>query len=1043
MNIRWVLAVLVVLACALVHGEQCSVNDRIFSVPDGFTVELAAEPSLLKYPIFADFDEQGRLYVSEASGIKDWRKTLPAEKSEDWHRVIRLEDADGDGRFDRSSVFATFARPPQGSQWFDGSLYVASPPFIWKLTDTDGDGVAEQREKWIEQDDIKGCLNDLHGPYLGPDGWLYWSKGSGATQTYTYQGKPWSSDARHIYRRRPGHQDVEQVMVGGMDNPVEVAFSRGGDRFLTNTNIQHVGEPRKDGILHAVYGGVYPKDILPVYQFPWTGPDMLTELAGWTALAPAGLMCYQSSQFGTEYRDNLFSALFNGHSVRRHILTRKGATFENTEADFLVSEDVQFHPTDVLEDADGSLLVVETGGWYRHCCPSATFYRPDVQGAIYRIRRKGAHVIDDPRGLQLGWDKLTQDKLAGLLDDPRPAVQQRAMQQLAKASEAAVPALQQVLARSESATARCLASWAATRIEHASARKLVRLGLSDQDETVRQAALSSVSLWRDHDATGQLLEILRQGPAHHRRTAAEALGRIGEASAVTTILDALTEPADRFLEHSLIFALIEIGDIEATRTGLGSKNISQRRAAMIALDQMPGGELDPKQVITELDSPDTRMRETAWWIVSRHPQLWGERLAAWLGHRANDPQLNDEERQAFITRLAQVAKSSKLAEWMSTELTREGVQPGTQILLLKAMSDAGGRWANTSWVTAVLKILDEQHGFQALTTEAISTLVNFPPLATGNNARPELLANVHSRLRAFAARRDLPEKTRLRALAAIGNSLGRLDDGLFHFLLAKMSPEESLSVRVAAASGLSNSELTEPQLVSLAVRAKQLAVTELSQILGNFVDVKNDRVGRPLVASLLASSSATSLSAFRLRHVLSGFGSEVRQQANPLFVRLERAQADQLAKAERVAGLVAAADPNHGLQVFHGKQVACASCHKTANVGGIAGPYLGEIGRRRSERDLIESLLFPSATLVQGYETWTVLTVDGRVVTGVIQKDAPDELVLTGGPEKAYRISRESIVEIRRSEVSIMPRGLDKNLTDQDLADLIAYLKSI
>jgi putative heme-binding domain-containing protein len=104
---------------------------------------------------------------------------------------------------------------------------------------------------------------------------------------------------------------------------------------------------------------------------------------------------------------------------------------------------------------------------------------------------------------------------------------------------------------------------------------------------------------------------------------------------------------------------------------------------------------------------------------------------------------------------------------------------------------------------------------------------------------------------------------------------------------------------------------------------------------------------------------------------------------------------------------------------------------------------LSEIGRRRSERDLIESLLFPSATLAQGYETWTVRTVDGRVFTGVVQKDAPDELVLTAGPEKAYRISRESIEEIRRSEVSIMPKGLDQNLTDQDLADLIAYLKSI
>ena len=166
--------------------------------------------------------------------------------------------------------------------------------------------------------------------------------------------------------------------------------------------------------------------------------------------------------------------------------------------------------------------------------------------------------------------------------------------------------------------------------------------------------------------------------------------------------------------------------------------------------------------------------------------------------------------------------------------------------------------------------------------------------------------------------------------------------------------------------------------------------------------------------------------------------------ADPLFVRLEGAQAEQLAKAERVGRPGhRRGTHHHGLQVFHSKQVACASCHKTAYVGGIAGPYLGKIGRRRSERDLIESLLFPSATLVQGYETWTVVTVEGRVINGVIQKDAPDELVLTEGPEKIHRIPRESIEEMIQNEVSIMPKGLDKNITDQDLADLVAYLKSI
>ena len=114
--------------------------------------------------------------------------------------------------------------------------------------------------------------------------------------------------------------------------------------------------------------------------------------------APCGLTRYESDTFGKAYQDNLFACYFNLHKVSRHVLTSRGATFTTSDENFVSSTDLDFHPTDVLEDADGSLVIVDTGGWYKLCCPTSQLHKPDVLGAIYRVRRVGVPVIEDARG---------------------------------------------------------------------------------------------------------------------------------------------------------------------------------------------------------------------------------------------------------------------------------------------------------------------------------------------------------------------------------------------------------------------------------------------------------------------------------------------------------------------------------------------------------------------------------------------------------------------------------------------------------------------
>lgn len=1033
------------IASRFVQPPQCSLAAEVaargytFRVPEGFLVRPVAESPLVKYPICADFDERGRLYVCESSGTADWNKPQPKETA---HRVTRLEDTDGDGVFDRRTTFAEFEMMAQGSMWLDGSLYVAAAPVIWKLTDDDDDGVAERREEWVKTEAVTGCLNDIRGPYLGPDGYIYWCKGP-ATQTYSLDGKPWTSAARHVLRRRPGEQDVDNLLVGGMDNPVEIAFAADGERFVTCTNFQMLGEPRDDGILHAVYGAVHPKDIAPVFEYPWTGPDLMPKLVGWGAMSPAGLMCRQSAAWGAEYRGNLFSALFSGHKILRHVLEPQGGTFAARDEEFLACDNVEFHPTDVLEDADGSLLVIETGGWYLHCCPSSTFYRPDVGGAIYRIVKKDAAPIADPRGLKLNWASLSTERLTDLLGDARPVVRRRAIETLAKQGEGALAALRKAIASSASAEARRSAVWAAPRIDGAEAQAIVRLALDDRDDEVRRAALNSVSLRRDREATSQLIKLLTDGAPRDRRLAAECLGRIRDRAAVPALLAALEQPADRFVEHALIYALIEIADPESTREGLASEHSAVRRAAMIALDQMPGGKLDPQAVIAELGSNDSRMQDAAWWLVSRHPQEWGGLLSDRLRASLADEQASAEERAALKKRLARLARAPGVSNWIAGELTAAGISAQARMLLLEAMGDAGGQFAEPLWVESLLAML-EQNKHADLTAPLIATLGKLPPLAVNNEPGRKLYGSLRGALLASAGDAELPAEVRVRALAAIRDkSLGAIEDDFFAFLVGNLAPEQPLALRSGAAEALARSQLTDAQLERLAGGLKNLGSSELNVVLSLFQGRSEDKIGGRLVSSLSASAAASSLNAFRLRSVLAGYSDAVRQEAQPLFERLEQAQAEQLAKADRVLELAAEADPQRGIQVFQSQKAACTACHKGAHVGGVIGPHLQGVGKRRTDRDLIESILFPSASLVQSYEPWIVVTDDGRTLSGVLLEDKPDEIVISAGVDKTYRLPRSAIEAMSRGEKSIMPDGLDKTLSDRELADLVAYLKSL
>ena len=207
-------------------------------------------------------------------------------------------------------------------------------------------------EVWFDGRTLTSCANDLHGPYLGRDGWFYWCKGGFAEQVYDLPGRAqWHTRAAHIFRSRPDGTGIEPVLTGGMDNPIDVAFTARGERLLSSTFLTHPSGGLRDGLVHALYGGVYGKQHSVLDGHARTG-DLLAPLVQMGPAAVCGLHAHSGAGFGEDYCGDLFACAFNLRKVSRHHLVPQGSTFLSSESDFLESDSADFHPTDVIEDAD-------------------------------------------------------------------------------------------------------------------------------------------------------------------------------------------------------------------------------------------------------------------------------------------------------------------------------------------------------------------------------------------------------------------------------------------------------------------------------------------------------------------------------------------------------------------------------------------------------------------------------------------------------------------------------------------------------------------
>ncbi|MBI1372401.1 MAG: c-type cytochrome [Phycisphaera sp.] len=1058
-----------VVAMTVGGAQAAEFTPAPISVPPGYSVEVVAAPPLVKHPMMAGFDDRGRLYVAESAGLnlkrEDLEKQLP-------NSILMLEDTDGDGRFDKSTVFADKLTLPMGAAWLDGALYVASPPYLWRLEDTDGDGVADKRDKILGEFGYTGNAASLHGPFVHPSGRLFFCDGRHGHNVTDASGNVISKgDAARIFSCNPDGTDLRTFAGGGMDNPVELAFTEGGE-VLGTVNLM-LNDPRGDTLVHYVDGGVYPRfdfaEKMP--EFVRTG-DLLPAVYNFGHVALSGMCRYRG---GPIDNDDLtfFVTQFNTHKVVRVRLKRQGSTFVvNPVADFLGSSSDDFHPTDVLTDADGSLLVVDTGGWFRIGCPQSQTAKPDVLGAIYRIRKTDAATPADPRGLKIDWTGASVAQLITLLDDGRFAVRDRAIAALGARGGEAIWPLKEIATPGVGTTRQRLgAVWALMRMRDADpADTTISTIITEPDESVRLAEIASAArLTRsadgdDADATDddaprdpfgggsvpitgpdkvasptqpattkndnaaghtntdpfagvrgvviapqqtapdiamslQLsLLVFDESPAV-RRAAVEALGAMSrfndDLSLLEQLLDDPRVDTDPLMQHAIVHALITMNKPIETLSWLGSPNDRVRRAALIALDKMPAGDevLTAELIAPLLDTDSEALRRATVDVMIRRG--WVDALVGkldeWLAQVAD--KLRDP--RTVLRVLTTFLDHARVNPLVSQKLGDAKTPPAVRRLLLEAI------------------LAQQAEGFD-------------------------------EHLLAAAVDTSLPAGTRIRAARLIAPRLDKpLPKDVFDLLIGQTMTGDDAAQRRAAAVALGAAPLTTIQLNRLAsgVVAKAGAL-ELAGVLPAFAKANDPDIGRLLVAALDESAVVSAVPHAVLRDALAPYGRAIDAGRARI---LDKANANDEALRKRLAELhpvLERGDAQRGAELFFTPRATCTACHRIDQRGGNVGPDLTRIGLIRSPDDLLESIVIPSASFARGYEPVTVTTTSGQTHVGRVARETANELVLMPATGAAVHVSRSAIKTIEPGQASLMPPGLDRLFTEDELADLIAYLRS-
>ncbi len=973
---------------AIPHAQDKPPNDprdpvtaaKMMTVPEGFSVEVvAAEPDIVN-PVAMAIDERGRFWITESF---EYPRRAPGTGKD----VVKvLEDTDGDGKCDKFTVFMDGLNIPSGIAVGHGGVWIANSPDILFVQDTDGDGKADKQEVVVTgfgRTDTHELPNSLT---WGPDGWLYGLNGvfnfshvkyHESNPNYKKDHPGWPLTCA-LFRIHPRTREF-QVFCEGTSNPWGVAFDNDGEAFISACVIDHLWHLTETGYYHR-QGGPYP-------PFTWKIESIVKHKH--QKAAYCGIHYFDSDAYPEKYRGKLYMGNIHGGCINVDRIERDGATYKGFgEDDFLTANDAWFMPVVQKTGPDGSLYILD---WYDryHCYQDANRDPAGIdrlKGRLYRVRYK--ETPRTPKGFDLS--KETDEKLIARLAAKNDYLRWTAMRLLQeRGTDATRDSLLAVISdQKNDRTHRLQATFAIAGMKDSTPN---RVHIEKLSGTLRQSDDVALRAWglrlASNDPVLQKLAATNIEQTPNRNDLPRDLPAPQKLQAVIALAK-IPSKSPKILEGMLSYLSNSGQDVLIPRIvwqNLHPRLEDQTDDFLIALQK--SNALKSQPVVDLMPRIVDRILGRQKFDAQPIASLFGMLLN---GHENVGRQVLEVISAKVQTGELKGEKLNQLKVAMSPHLTKIFDGSADSALYLNAAFLATA-FGDKAGFAAARKAVETPSVGEDQRLAALGALVS-----AGQN---DVVASV---TRIFEQSPTASVDFRGKLLTA----LARLDHPDVAILALTFYPK------------------MEPDLQPRAIELLTQRAIWAKSLLQAVADKK-------IPAAAINLNQARRLKELKdeeLTKLLTTHWGQVREGRDP---NREQYIANMKTLLRKTPGNEVA-----GEKAF--KKV-CAQCHKLYGEGAEVGPDITRNGRNDFTQ-LLSNVFDPSLVIGAGYRSFTLVTTGGRVLNGLLVEDSPQRVVLKVQGGKQEVIPRSDVEEFVVSEISLMPEQLEKQLSQQEIIDLFAFI---